>query len=1019
MKTYLTVFAALAACATAASGQKLPGAPEDNGLTPKSDTVYANSKATDPNTINNGKTESIGVAIANGGNIIVGWEDDAADATATPLLDTEAVWTLFDSAGVSITPDTTMSSVALPAAGSVTSKFLSYFRADKSPTPGGTSWGPKIKANLFGDGIGMGASSFFLGEEVTAFAPWDDSNSGDFPSTQLLTIDGQPVGIVAGVSSAYATHDPGSIRIGDWDYLANGNIVVVGESRQNDDLVSLYGGDAGATHAIFRIVDPTGKVIKAETLVSDSPVKTEIWHGVGVTKDGFAVRFSAPNGAAVRLFDNAGNPLSTNLDLGTLTSFAIAGLGGRGEGAGFHGNGRDAYVVVNTGTDATDSTPKVWLTVLSTNGTVRYSKSVADDLTLATVDRADAAMDTNGEVLVVFNAKYDANNPSLVMGRRFDATGKPVGGTFYVSEKELPDPATLDATGPRVALRNGQAAVIWTTKNDPGTTDANGAVVNVVALRIFSTLKVGSIESVGLTRIVADKPIIVPTTDALGNWEPYASVLGTSTFLVEGNTFATNTTDMQRYVVGLQPVDGKAGVMVDGFYADDGKPFSGPINASRQNGNPGRVAGDPRPGAVNYMVGGEASPHTISPEFTSDNRWNLGYDRLSDGRYGTIQIYKLDPSSLTPTPLCKALDSAHSQATSGTAAGNQVTRFGGEIVGLDNGNFASVVEDRARILDPDNDLVVVTIFAPDGSIVKGNLVVSKSDIWSNVAAYQGGFAVRAKPEDGSATRMIYFYDNAGNLKGQVDQTNSAVSFDTGRGDGTRIFGHINSPYVYLTGRAVNTKIVKVAAFDARNQQFVAVADVNEGAFTGDFDRANGAVDALNRLTVSWVSQPSGYTNQQVAARVFAFDGTAKKFTPLTKSFFPFVNVNPTNAIRTLQMSVAMTTKQICVAAKGEINLQNKPELDANTPKEVNFYTVFSHPNPQNDPTTPVGGVVTGPTLHSALSGTTLTLSWDASASGFTLESKAQLSDASWTTVGTQNPTTVTVAPGAKFYRLRK
>ena len=1018
MKTHLIVLAALAACATATSGQKLPGAPEDNGLTPKSDTVYVNSKSVDPAPINNGKTESLGVAIANGGNIIVGWEDDAVDSDATPLLDLEAVWTLYDSAGVALTPDTTMSSVALPTAGTVTSKFLSYFRADKSPTPGGTSWGPKIKANLFGDGIGMGATSFLLGEEVTAFAAWDDVNSGNFPSAQLLANDGQPIGVVAGVSSAYATHSPDDIRIGDWEYLSTGNLVIVGESRQNDDLVNIYGGDAGATHVIFRIVDPTGKVIKAETLVSDTPVKTEMWHGAGATKDGFAVRFAAPS-ATVRLFDNTGNPVTTNLDLGTLTTFAIAGGGGRGDGAGFHGNGKDAYVVVSTGTDPTDSLPKVWVTVLNTNGTVRYSKSVADDLTLATADRADAAIDANGEVLVVFNGKYDANNPSLVMGRRFDAAGKPVGGTFYVSEKELPDPATPDATGPRVAMRNGQAVVIWQSKNDPGTTDANGAVVNVVAMRIFSTLKVGSIESVGLTRIVADKPVIVPTVDALGNWEPYASVLGTSTFLVEGNTFAQDSTDAQRYVVGLQPVDGKAGVMVDGFYADDGKPFSGAINASRQNGNPGRVAGDPRPGAVNYLVGGEASPHTISPQFTSDNRWNLGFDRLSDGRYGTIQIFKLDPASLTPTPLCKALDSAHSQATSGGAAGNQITRFGGDIVGLDNGNFASVVEDRARVLDPDNDLTVATIFAPNGSIVKGDLVVAKSDIWANVAAFQGGFAVRAKPADGSATRVIYFYDNAGNLKGSVDQTNSAVSFDTGRGDGTRLFGHINSPYVYLTGRAANTKIVKVAAFDARNQQFVAIADVNEGAFTGDFDRANGAVDALNRLTVSWVSQPAGYTNQQVAARVFAFDGTAKKFTPLTKSFFPFVNVNPTNAIRTLQMSVAMTTKQICVAAKGEINLQNKPELDANTPKEVNFYTVFSHPNPQNDPTTPVGGVVTGPTLRGALSGTTLTLSWDASASGFTLESKANLADASWTPVGTQNPTAVTIASGAKFYRLRK
>jgi hypothetical protein len=114
----------------------------------------------------------------------------------------------------------------------------------------------------------------------------------------------------------------------------------------------------------------------------------------------------------------------------------------------------------------------------------------------------------------------------------------------------------------------------------------------------------------------------------------------------------------------------------------------------------------------------------------------------------------------------------------------------------------------------------------------------------------------------------------------------------------------------------------------------------------------------------------------------------------------------------------MTTKQICVAAKGEINLQNKPELGKNSPKEVNFYTVFSHPIPKEDPTTPVAGAG-GPTLKIALTGSTVTLSWDTAFAGYTLESKAALSDATWTTVGTANPTTETAGAGAKFYRLRK
>ncbi len=461
----------------------------------------------------------------------------------------------------------------------------------------------------------------------------------------------------------------------------------------------------------------------------------------------------------------------------------------------------------------------------------------------------------------------------------------------------------------------------------------------------------------------------------------------------------------------------------EGFYNDAGQPFTGQINLSRQNGNPGRSAGDKRPGAVNFMVGGETSVHAVTG-FNADGRWNLGFDRLADGRYGTVQIYSLDPSTLAQTPLSHALDSANGRLTSGEPSGSQITRFGGEIAGLDNGNFVSVVEDRSNVRNPNGNAVVATIFAPDGSIVKDSFLVAPTadftvqdvDIWSNVAAYQGGFAVRTKSHDGTS-RAIYFYDNSGTLKGFIDQSASGASFSTDRGDGTRIFAHINSPYVFLTGRAANTTIIKVAVFDSRDQSFVTIGDVNEGAFTGDFDRAFGAVDALNRLTVGWVSQPSGYSQQQVAARVLAFDSVGKKITPLTPSFFPFINT-ATNAIHTFQMSVAMTTRQICVAAKGEISYENTPAAGPDSPKEVNFYTVFSHPAPQDDPTTPVS-TGAAPTLKLSLAGSNLTISWDASATGFTLESKNSLTDAAWTTVGTQNPTAVTVGAGNKFYRLRK
>lgn len=179
----------------------------------------------------------------------------------------------------------------------------------------------------------------------------------------------------------------------------------------------------------------------------------------------------------------------------------------------------------------------------------------------------------------------------------------------------------------------------------------------------------------------------------------------------------------------------------EAFFADNGTPFKGEINASRQNGNPGRVAGDKRPGAVNFISGAEASPH-LYDEFNSGNRWTGGFDRLSDGRYGTVQTFKLDPATLAQTSLSKAQDSANGRLTSGAAPGNQISRFGGDVLGLSNGNFVSVVEDRSLVRRTDGNCAVATIFAPDGSVVKESWKVADGDLWSNVAAFSGGFAVR-------------------------------------------------------------------------------------------------------------------------------------------------------------------------------------------------------------------------------------------------------------------------------------
>jgi len=105
----------------------------------------------------------------------------------------------------------------------------------------------------------------------------------------------------------------------------------------------------------------------------------------------------------------------------------------------------------------------------------------------------------------------------------------------------------------------------------------------------------------------------------------------------------------------------------------------------------------------------------------------------------------------------------------------------------------------------------------------------------------------------------------------------------------------------------------------------------------------------------------------------------------------------------------MTTRQICIAAKGTINSTNNPTGGPNTAAETTLYTVIS---------TPVGAA---PTLTAVHSGNSLVIFWPASVTGFTLESTDSLPAPGWTTVGgvVNNSATITIGSGNKFYRLRQ
>jgi hypothetical protein len=432
-----------------------------------------------------------------------------------------------------LTAEREIRSLADPSLTPITTRFLNFFRADGTPTPGNAAWGPKIHANLFGPGFGMGATAFSLGAEIQELAAINlddtpDSGAGDFPVVQLLSDTGEPIRVVTGVADADA-QPAGDIRIADWEFLGNSNIVIVGESRQEDDLVSRFGGDAPHRHAVYRVVDSQGAEVKAYSLVSSSTdAQIEMWHGAASTRNGFAIRFAKGGRSTVRLFDNAGNPTGEDIDIGELTGEEATSGGGRGDGTGFHGNGEDAYLMLNSGPGPAGGT-QPWITVLNADGTLRYARAVlGEDRPESNTDRVDGAIHPDGRVIVAFDTSDSTLGQfRLVEARMFDRQGEPMGGTFYVSEKETDSTAFGESRRPRVAWRGNSIVIIWESANSPDTSN------RVVATRFFEIAENGGGEfslgvqrSDGAIRITWEGDGTLERSDTLGG--QWAAVTGAS-----------------------------------------------------------------------------------------------------------------------------------------------------------------------------------------------------------------------------------------------------------------------------------------------------------------------------------------------------------------------------------------------------------------------------------------------------------------------------------------------------------
>jgi hypothetical protein len=332
----------------------------------------------------------------------------------------------------------------------------------------------------------MGATAYYLGLEVPEFAAVNDTEDGpaegNFPAVQLLTDAGAPVKITSW--SDADTEPAGNVRIGDWEYLSNGNILIVGSDRQAIEQTRL---DAPATsQPVFKIVTADNVEVKGLTLASSTTDTSgnDIWHGAAVTQNGFAIR----GAHSLRFFDNTGTALGPDVDVAALTGDpAYARSGDRGEAVGFHGNGKDAYVLATAGTDL-NGVKGIFVTVFNADGTLRWATNATVGFTLNSPGRTDAAIDAQGRVFVVFDdVAPTLDGDKTVQGRFLDNTGKAISSLFLVSDKET------GGSDARASWRGDTVAVTWQSQNAfMGSPDP---VPNpeVVALRLFTLASSGDI----------------------------------------------------------------------------------------------------------------------------------------------------------------------------------------------------------------------------------------------------------------------------------------------------------------------------------------------------------------------------------------------------------------------------------------------------------------------------------------------------------------------------------------------
>ena len=449
----------------------------------------------------------------------------------------------------------------------------------------------------------------------------------------------------------------------------------------------------------------------------------------------------------------------------------------------------------------------------------------------------------------------------------------------------------------------------------------------------------------GVTVLVPDLLIAKSDVDMGSYWEPFTDIFGDGTIAVIAGCYAEGTTSgtMNAKVVFID-MEGNVSEYW-AFYDDAGNPYTGPFNEARKDGNPPRIACDRRSGSTTYVTGQEATPY-LYDEFNSDGRWEKSFV-YTQNQIAAVQFFNLTDAG--PVPFSNVIDPVYGAGDIEGAQSGQM-RFGGEIRILSNGNILVVPEDRNGGIISGNAAIATIFDGETGEIIKGPFNApgdeASHSIWSNVAAFNGGFAVRSEG-------VMTMYTNDGELMNWVLQEEWTNVADAGRGDGTRIASNITSDYIYILGKdnvvgdmiisrinaqtgAVDNTIDDVEGHEGHD---TVIANEVELWDVGDFDRGDIAVDMNGNICVTYEFEDSGFPElPQMVARIFNSD-----MEPVTPTFYAFENhdtIDDIKGILAKEVNVSMDNQRIVIAADGVTVDPDSGEL---TPNEQAYAVVLANP----------------------------------------------------------------------------